>query len=100
MAQTTRRSMDDIHALMPSTAETCGVPYTIHYARRSQGKVAAHQTDDLKGALFNDTDGDINPAECHHGDATKGRGSRVVILSAMAGGCVSPGMGMPGSHMH
>ena len=61
MAQTQER-MDE-YMLYASTAETCGVPYTFMTPDEIKAKWPLLRTDDLKGALYHQTDGYINPAD-------------------------------------
>ena len=61
MAQTDER-MDE-YMLYASTAETCGVPYTFMTPDEIKAKWPLIKTDDLKGALYHQTDGYINPAD-------------------------------------
>jgi len=61
MAQTQER-MDEF-MLYASTAETCGVPYVWLTPDEIRQKWPLIRTDDLKGALYHDTDGYINPAD-------------------------------------
>jgi dimethylglycine dehydrogenase len=61
MAQTDER-MDE-YMLYASTAETCGVPYTFMTPDEIKAKWPLIRTEDLKGALYHQTDGYINPAD-------------------------------------
>ncbi|WP_299682631.1 FAD-dependent oxidoreductase [uncultured Roseobacter sp.] len=61
MAQTQAR-MDE-YMLYASTAETCGVPYQWMTPDEIKAKWPLIRTDDLKGALYHNTDGYINPAD-------------------------------------
>lgn len=61
MAQTDAR-MDE-YMLYASTAETCGVPYAFMTPDEIKAKWPLIRTDDLKGALYHETDGYINPAD-------------------------------------
>jgi dimethylglycine dehydrogenase len=61
MAQTDER-MDE-YMLYASTAETCGVPYTFMTPEEVKAKWPLIRTEDLKGALYHQTDGYINPAD-------------------------------------
>jgi dimethylglycine dehydrogenase len=61
MAQTDER-MDE-YMLYASTAETCGVPYTFMTPDEIKTKWPLIRTEDLKGALYHQTDGYINPAD-------------------------------------
>ncbi|QUJ76825.1 FAD-dependent oxidoreductase [Sulfitobacter albidus] len=61
MAQTDER-MDE-YMLYASTAETCGVPYQWMTPDEIKAKWPLIRTEDLKGALYHQTDGYINPAD-------------------------------------
>ena len=61
MAQTDER-MDE-YMLYASTAETCGVPYEFLTPEEIKAKWPLIETSDLKGALYHQTDGYINPAD-------------------------------------
>ena len=61
MAQTEER-MDE-YRLYASTAETCGVPYQFMTPEEIKVKWPLIRTDDLKGAIYHETDGYINPAD-------------------------------------
>ncbi|WP_299550289.1 FAD-dependent oxidoreductase [uncultured Tateyamaria sp.] len=61
MAQTQER-MDE-YMLYASTAETCGVPYQFMTPDEIKAKWPLIRTEDLKGALYHQTDGYINPAD-------------------------------------
>ena len=61
MAQTDAR-MDE-YMLYASTAETCGVPYEWLTPDEIKAKWPLIETSDLKGALYHQTDGYINPAD-------------------------------------
>ncbi|MDG1168496.1 MAG: FAD-binding oxidoreductase, partial [Sulfitobacter sp.] len=61
MAQTDAR-MDE-YMLYASTAETCGVPYVFMTPDEIKAKWPLIRTEDLKGALYHQTDGYINPAD-------------------------------------
>ena len=61
MAQTNAR-MDE-YMLYASTAETCGVPYEFLTPDEIKAKWPLIETSDLKGALYHQTDGYINPAD-------------------------------------
>ena len=61
MAQTQER-MDE-YMLYASTAETCGVPYEFMTPDEIKAKWPLIRTEDLKGALYHQTDGYINPAD-------------------------------------
>jgi len=49
--------------LYASTAETCGVPYVWLTPDEIKARWPLIRTDDLKGALYHNTDGYINPAD-------------------------------------
>jgi len=61
MAQTDAR-MDE-YMLYASTAETCDVPYEFLTPDQIKERWPLIRTDDLKGALYHNTDGYINPAD-------------------------------------
>lgn len=61
MAQCDER-MDE-YRLYASTAETCGVPYTFLTPDEIKTRWPLIRTQDLKGALYHETDGYINPAD-------------------------------------
>ncbi|MEP3332497.1 FAD-dependent oxidoreductase [Sedimentitalea sp.] len=61
MAQTQAR-MDE-YMLYASTAETCGVPYEFLTPDQIKERWPLIRTEDLKGALYHNTDGYINPAD-------------------------------------
>ncbi|SFF05299.1 dimethylglycine dehydrogenase [Sulfitobacter brevis] len=61
MAQTDER-MDE-YMLYASTAETCGVPYQWLTPDEIKAKWPLIRTEDLKGAIYHQTDGYINPAD-------------------------------------
>lgn len=77
MAQTKAR-MDE-YRLYASTAETCGVPYVFLTPDEVKQRWPLIRTDDLKGALYHDTDGYINPADVTMAMA-KGARQRGVII--------------------
>ena len=77
MAQTEDR-MDE-YRLYASTAETCGVPYVFLTPDEVKQRWPLIRTDDLKGALYHDTDGYINPADVTMAMA-KGARRRGVII--------------------
>jgi dimethylglycine dehydrogenase len=77
MAQTDAR-MDE-YRLYASTAETCGVPYVWLTPDEIKEKWPLIRTDDLKGALYHNTDGYINPADVTQAMA-KGARQRGVII--------------------
>ncbi len=61
MAQT-RERMDE-YMLYAATAETCDVPYEWLTPDQIKARWPLIRTDDLKGALYHNTDGYINPAD-------------------------------------
>ncbi len=61
MAQTDER-MDE-YKLYASTAETCGVPYEWLTPDDIKSRWPLIQTEDLKGAIYHNSDGYINPAD-------------------------------------
>jgi dimethylglycine dehydrogenase len=61
MAQTQER-MDE-YMLYASTAETCDVPYEWMTPDQIKAKWPLIRTEDLKGAIYHNTDGYINPAD-------------------------------------
>jgi dimethylglycine dehydrogenase len=61
LAQTDAR-MDE-YMLYAATAETCGVPYEFMTPDQVKAKWPLIRTEDLKGALYHQTDGYINPAD-------------------------------------
>ena len=61
MAQTDERMEE--YQLYASTAETCGVPYVFLTPEEIKAKWPLIETSDLKGALYHNTDGYINPAD-------------------------------------
>ncbi|WP_386683865.1 FAD-dependent oxidoreductase [Loktanella sp. R86503] len=61
MAQTDERMEE--YQLYASTAETCGVPYVFMTPDEIKAKWPLIETSDLKGALYHNTDGYINPAD-------------------------------------
>lgn len=61
MAQTQER-MDE-YMLYASTAETCGVPYEWLTPDEIKARWPLINTEDLKGAIYHNTDGYINPAD-------------------------------------
>ncbi|MBT0958057.1 FAD-dependent oxidoreductase [Alphaproteobacteria bacterium KMM 3653] len=61
MAQTQER-MDE-YMLYAATAETCGVPYEFLTPDEVKERWPLIRTEDLKGALYHNTDGYINPAD-------------------------------------
>jgi dimethylglycine dehydrogenase len=77
MAQTNER-MDE-YRLYASTAETCGVPYVFLTPDEVKQRWPLIRTDDLKGALYHDTDGYINPADVTMAMAKGARQRGVVI---------------------
>ncbi len=77
MAQTDAR-MDE-YRLYASTAETCGVPYVWMTPDEIKEKWPLIRTEDLKGALYHNTDGYINPADVTQAMA-KGARQRGVMI--------------------
>jgi dimethylglycine dehydrogenase len=77
MAQTQER-MDE-YMLYASTAETCGVPYQWMTPDEIKAKWPLIRTEDLKGALYHNTDGYINPADVTMAMAKGARQRGVVI---------------------
>jgi dimethylglycine dehydrogenase len=77
MAQTDER-MDE-YMLYASTAETCGVPYEFLTPDEIKAKWPLIETSDLKGALYHQTDGYINPADVTMAMAKGARLRGVVI---------------------
>ena len=77
MAQTDAR-MDE-YMLYASTAETCGVPYQWMTPDEIKAKWPLIRTDDLKGAIYHQTDGYINPADVTMAMAKGARQRGVVI---------------------
>lgn len=61
MAQTEERMEE--YQLYASTADTCGVPYEFLTPDEVKERWPLIRTDDLKGALYHNTDGYINPAD-------------------------------------
>ena len=61
MAQTSERMEE--YMLYASTAETCGISYELMTPDEIKAKWPLIRTDDLKGALYHQTDGYINPAD-------------------------------------
>lgn len=61
MAQTIERMEE--YQLYASTAETCGVPYVFLTPDEIKARWPLIETSDLKGALYHNTDGYINPAD-------------------------------------
>lgn len=77
MAQTQER-MDE-YMLYASIAETCGVPYVWLTPDEIKEKWPLIRTADLKGALYHNTDGYINPADVTMAMAKGARQRGVVI---------------------
>ena len=77
MAQTQER-MDEF-MLYASTAETCGVPYQWLTPDEIKERWPLINTSDLKGALYHNTDGYINPADVTQAMAKGARQRGVVI---------------------
>ncbi|MGH1445364.1 MAG: GcvT family protein [Cognatishimia sp.] len=81
MAQTQER-MDEF-MLYASTAETCGVPYEWLTPDEIKARWPLIKTDDLKGALYHNTDGYINPADVTQAMAKGARQRGVDIVRKM-----------------
>ncbi|MFK7874455.1 MAG: FAD-dependent oxidoreductase [Paracoccaceae bacterium] len=77
MAQTDAR-MDE-YRLYAATAETCDVPYEFLTPEQIKQRWPLIRTDDLKGALYHNTDGYINPADVTQAMA-KGARQRGVMI--------------------
>jgi dimethylglycine dehydrogenase len=77
MAQTDER-MDE-YMLYAATAETCGVPYEWLTPDQIKAKWPLIRTEDLKGAIYHQTDGYINPADVTMAMAKGARQRGVVI---------------------
>lgn len=77
MAQTQER-MDE-YMLYASTAETVGVPYEWLTPDEIKARWPLIRTDDLKGALYHNTDGYINPADVTQAMAKGARQHGVMI---------------------
>ncbi len=77
MAQTQAR-MDE-YMLYASTAETCDVPYEWLTPEQIKQRWPLIRTEDLKGALYHNTDGYINPADVTQAMAKGARQRGVVI---------------------
>ena len=77
MAQTDAR-MDE-YMLYASTAETCDVPYVFMTPDEIKAKWPLIRTEDLKGAIYHETDGYINPADVTQAMA-KGARQRGVMI--------------------
>jgi dimethylglycine dehydrogenase len=77
MAQTDERMEE--YMLYASTAETCGVPYEWMTPDEIKVKWPLIRTDDLKGAIYHQTDGYINPADVTMAMAKGARQRGVVI---------------------
>ncbi|MEP4980031.1 FAD-dependent oxidoreductase [Ascidiaceihabitans sp.] len=77
MAQTDER-MDE-YMLYASTAETCDVPYEFMTPEQIKAKWPLIRTEDLKGAIYHETDGYINPADVTQAMA-KGARQRGVMI--------------------
>ncbi|MCV6593561.1 MAG: FAD-dependent oxidoreductase [Silicimonas sp.] len=78
MAQTDER-MDE-YMLYASTAETCGVPYEWLTPDEIKARWPLIRTEDLKGALYHNTDGYINPADVTQAMAKGARQRGVEIV--------------------
>jgi len=77
MAQTDARMEE--YMLYASTAETCGVPYEWMTPEQIKAKWPLIRTEDLKGAIYHQTDGYINPADVTMAMAKGARQRGVVI---------------------
>ncbi|WP_104020070.1 GcvT family protein [Roseovarius nitratireducens] len=77
MAQTDER-MDE-YMLYAATAETCGVPYEWLTPDEIKARWPLINTEDLKGAIYHNTDGYINPADVTQAMA-KGARQRGVMI--------------------
>ncbi len=77
MAQTDERMEE--YMLYASTAETCGVPYQWMTPDEVKAKWPLIRTEDLKGAIYHQTDGYINPADVTMAMAKGARQRGVVI---------------------
>ena len=77
MAQTDERMEE--YMLYASTAETCGVPYEWMTPDQIKAKWPLIRTKDLKGAIYHQTDGYINPADVTMAMAKGARQRGVVI---------------------
>ena len=77
MAQTDERMAE--YMLYASTAETCGVPYEWMTPDQIKVKWPLIRTEDLKGAIYHQTDGYINPADVTMAMAKGARQRGVVI---------------------
>ena len=77
MAQTDERMEE--YMLYASTAETCGVPYEWMTPDEIKAKWPLIRTEDLKGAIYHQTDGYINPADVTMAMAKGARQRGVVI---------------------
>ncbi|SEI53307.1 dimethylglycine dehydrogenase [Cribrihabitans marinus] len=77
MAQTDER-MDE-YMLYAATAETCGVPYEWLTPDEIKARWPLIETSDLKGALYHNTDGYINPADVTQAMAKGARQRGVTI---------------------
>ncbi len=77
MAQTNERMEE--YMLYASTAETCGVPYQWMTPDEVKAKWPLIRTEDLKGAIYHQTDGYINPADVTMAMAKGARQRGVVI---------------------
>ena len=81
MAQTDAR-MDE-YMLYASTAETCDVPFEWLTPDQIKTRWPLIRTDDLKGALYHNTDGYINPADVTMAMAKGARQRGVEIIRKM-----------------
>jgi len=81
MAQTDAR-MDE-YMLYASTAETCDVPFEWLTPEQIKERWPLIRTDDLKGALYHNTDGYINPADVTMAMAKGARQRGVEVVRKM-----------------
>ncbi len=81
MAQTQERMNE--YMLYASTAETCDVPFEWLTPEQIKERWPLIRTDDLKGALYHNTDGYINPADVTMAMAKGARQRGVEIIRKM-----------------
>ena len=81
MAQTEERMHE--YMLYASTAETCDVPFEWLTSEQIKERWPLIRTDDLKGALYHNTDGYINPADVTMAMAKGARQRGVEIVRKM-----------------
>ncbi len=81
MAQTQERMEE--YMLYASTAETCDVPFEWLTPEQIKTRWPLIRTDDLKGALYHNTDGYINPADVTMAMAKGARQRGVEIIRKM-----------------